>query len=553
MRTLLLAFLIISAPGFVNAQFTEDTLNNLAIHDVVGSEQATPLSATTSDGRTYISWFDISSGSYVLRMQLLDANGISQWPSGGIVVSDFPQSSAIFRYDLRVDLTDHAVVAFQDERSGEMKPVVYRIAPDGSSVWGNEGFPLSDSTATGLAPKIGITRSNNIIVAWNADAGGTRWLSYQKISPAGELLWTKRIFDGNKYSRPCIAPRDADGFVMMYVKESGNFPGVTCTMLAQAFNVDGIGQWANPVTVSSKTITFFFFPEITSDNAGGFFMAFNTGNPVNVMLNDVYAQHVDSLGNIWSSTGTELANSTIENKSFAGLIFNENLQQIFVQMQVLDGNQSASGVSLQKINASDGSVLFGANALIIKNQSTQYYLPFGISDAGDGIIGIYGLGTFGNQQLQAYKVDYSGMPSWNYDPTLCIFNSTKDDVAVGSFKNDQCVVVWADDRNDLGIYAQNIKIDGSFGSETTGIAKQETIKNVRIAYGSGHDILILEGLQGDNVCVTISTLDGRMVRALTLRNISWVQLPADLPYGVYALQIGSANAQQAIKWFNHQD
>jgi len=549
MRAILLAYLIISAPGFLNAQFSDDTLNNLSIHDIVGSEQATPLSATTSDGRTYISWFDVSSGSYALRMQLLDANGVPQWPSGGFIVSDFPQSTAIFRYDLKVDLTDHAVVAFQDQRSGELKPVVYRIAPDGFSVWGDAGIPLSDSTATGLAPKIGITRSNNIIVAWNADAGGSRWMSYQKISPAGDLLWSKRIFDGNKYSRPCIAPRDNDGFMMMYVKETGNFPGVTCTMLAQAFNANGTGQWANPVTVSTKTITFFFFPEITSDNAGGFYIAFNTGNPVNFSLNDVYAQHVDSLGNTWSATGTELANSTSENKSFAGLIYNESLQQMFVQLQVLDGSQSASGVSLQKLNALDGTILFASNALVIKNQSAQYYLPYGISDAGDGIVGIYGLGTFGNQHLQAYKVDYSGAPAWNYDPTLCTFNSNKDDVAVGAFKNEQCVVVWADDRNDLGIYGQNVRIDGSFGSGITANEKPFSSKKIRIAYGLAQDFLMFDNVNsGNRVEVEIYAADGRQAGIYAIKSSTQFQLPNELSSGVYVIKVNLRNEHQSIKW-----
>ncbi len=124
MRHFILFFMAFSGPILLNAQFADDTLNNLTVHDFLGSEQATPLSASTSDGKTYISWFDISSGSYVLRMQLLDANGVALWPSGGVVVSDFPQSTAIFRYDLKVDMTDYAVVAFQDQRSGEMKPVV---------------------------------------------------------------------------------------------------------------------------------------------------------------------------------------------------------------------------------------------------------------------------------------------------------------------------------------------------------------------------------------------------------------------------------------------
>ncbi|MFN5371659.1 MAG: T9SS type A sorting domain-containing protein [Bacteroidia bacterium] len=549
MHYILYFIFMLGGCSFLQAQFTSDTLNNLAVHDIVGSEQATPLKATTSDGKTYISWFDISSGSYVLRMQLLDANGVAQWPAGGVVVSNYPQSTALFRYDLKVDLTDHAIVAFQDERSGEMKPVVYRIAPDGSSVWGDAGFEITDSTATGLAPKIGITRSNNIIVAWNADADATRWLSYQKISPSGQLLWSKRIFDGNKYSRPCIAPRDTDGFIMMYVKETGNFPGVTCTMLAQAFDSNGIGQWSNPITVSTKTITFFFFPEITPDEAGGFYIGFNSGNPVNATLNDVYVQHVDSLGNTWSATGVEAANSTTEFKSFAGLIFNESLQHIFVQLQVLDGSQSASGISIQKLNASDGALLFAANALVIKSQDPEYYLPYGIADAGDGIIGIYGLGGFGNQHLQAYKIDYSGASSWSYDPTLCLFNSNKDDVAVGPFKNEQCVVVWADDRNDLGIYAQNVRSDGNFGSETTGIETHDANSNIRIAYGQLQDILMLKGFKDmEVVMVEIISSDGRLVGIFDEKNSTQFQLPTYVHAGIYVIKVSSGNKHWSIKW-----
>lgn len=549
MRLILIALLASFSTIALKAQFSIDTLNNLAVHDIGGSEQATPLTATTSDGKTYISWFDISSGSYVLRMQLLDANGVAQWPAGGVVVSNYAQSTALFRYDLKADLTDHAIVAFQDERSGEMKPVVYRIAPDGSSVWGDAGFEISDSTATGLAPKIGITRSNNIIIAWNADAGGTRWLSYQKISPAGDLIWSKRISDGNKYSRPCIAPRDTDGFIMMYVKETGNFPGVTCTMLAQAFDSNGIGQWSNTTTVSTKTITFFFFPEITPDDAGGFYIGFNSGNPVNVTLNDVYVQHVDSLGNIWSATGVEAANSTTEFKSFTGLTYNEASGIVFVQLQVLDGSQSLSGISIQKLNAADGALLFASNALVIKAQDPAYYLPYGIADAGDGIIGIYGLGGFGNQHLQAYKIDYFGASAWTYDPTLCRFNSNKDDVAVGPFKNEQCVVVWADDRNDLGVYAQNVRIDGSFGSETTGIVTQDANSNIRIAYGLLQDILMLDGISETRVIsLDIIAADGRHVRRWTLSPNLQVQLPSDLPVGFYSIMVHSGEKNTSLKW-----
>ena len=56
-------------PFFSNAQFANDSTNNVVIQDAIGSEQATPLISSRSDGGVYISWFDQSSGMYVLRIK----------------------------------------------------------------------------------------------------------------------------------------------------------------------------------------------------------------------------------------------------------------------------------------------------------------------------------------------------------------------------------------------------------------------------------------------------------------------------------------------------
>ena len=52
-------FLLMSLlPFFVNAQFANDSTNNVVIQDAIGSEQATPLISARADGGAYISWFD---------------------------------------------------------------------------------------------------------------------------------------------------------------------------------------------------------------------------------------------------------------------------------------------------------------------------------------------------------------------------------------------------------------------------------------------------------------------------------------------------------------
>lgn len=466
-----LTFCLLLSFHFTFAQFSNDTTANSVMWDSAGTEQLTPLIATTDAGNTYISWFDSQSSPnpYELRMQLLDPNGNKLWGPDGKSICNFPQNTAIFRYDLKVDRENNAIVAFQDERFTDLKIVAYKVDQSGNLLWGTNGVELSDSTAQGLAPTIGITNANEYIIAWHADYGSSKWISFQKISSTGTILWSKRIFDSsntNKYSKAQIVPYGNDDFIMQYVEETGSFPGVTSTLFAQHYDSNGDEVWINPVQVSTKTIPFFVFPTIVSDNKNGFFIVFNTSNPINLSLNDVYAQHVDSSGNLWSPTGTELANSTTEHKSTGGFCFNSTNNELYIALQVLDGGQGSSGVSVQAVD-SNGLVLFGPNGIQLKNIDPIYYNPHAIVDAGDGLISIFSYGGFGNQHLAAIKTDYTGVLAWGYEPTICNYNSNKDDLSAGLFKNDQTVIVFQDDRIDYGIYMQNLRGDGTFGIFTS--------------------------------------------------------------------------------------
>jgi hypothetical protein len=542
------------------AQWTDDSLQNTIVSDIAGTEQVTPLLASRTDGSTYISWFDATSGSYQLRMQLLDVNGNKLWGNDGVLVSDYPQSSALFRYDLKTDLEGNAVVAFQDTRLGTLNIVAYKLDSTGNFVWSADGISLTDSLAQeGLSPSIGVTGNNNVIIGWNSDSPSNKWISYQKISADGSLPWDslQRIkFTNNskKYSRPSFLPAGTDDFLMLYVQEVGNFPGVTSTIFTQLFDADGNGVWTSPVQFSSKTIPFFFFPAPVSDGNDGFYLAFNTSNPLNATLNDVYVQHIDNAGNLWSASGTEAANSTINHKTTPASCFDFANNEFWTLLQVLDGSQGSSGISIQKFDAI-GNVLLGSNANEIYPISADYYLPNSIAATGDGVIIIYTLGPYGAQKIYGTRVDEQGSFVWaNGSVMMCGVNSNKDDVASGYFLNDEVVIVWSDDRLDFsGVYAQNINADGTVGFVATDVADVSSEDHLMLYPNpSVTTRIVFQNENSSDATIRIFDASGKTVikrnyNTAGITNEITIDEP-ELQAGIYFVQVTTSSYKNILKW-----
>jgi len=546
-----------------NAQWTSDTLQNTLVRDSVGTNETTPLSATLSNGSTYISWFESYNGNYQLRMQLLDVNGNKLWSDEGLIVDSNPQSSALYRYDLKVDHSDNAILAFQDMRTGSLNIVAYMIDQNGNPVWGNAGISLVEDVPTqGLSPVIGVTAANDIIIAWNASASPAKWVSYQKISQAGTLVWgtvPKRIIDSTnvkKYSRPSIVPAGANDFVMLYVQETGSFP-FTNAMFAQRYDVDGESVWSNSVQVSSKTIAFFFFPEIISDQNGGFYLGFNTSNPVNASLNDVYVQHLDSSGNLWSVTGTEAANSTTTHKTTPSLKFISSRSEVWVLLKVQDSGQGMSGIFVQKFDLT-GTVLLDPNAVEVLPVNTVYYEPYDFENTDTGMIIVYTTGTGLVQFLNAEKIDYTGVSLWS-PATISVsaVASEKFKTTVGTFHNNQLVVVWEDWRIDDGVYAQNIVNDGTIGPLAVLPITSSSAENFILFPNPSYQLPVLRFNVSNAGKATLLITDAYgnciMNKAISLN--SYVQqidlsklVSSNLASGVYFVELMTNDKRDARKW-----
>jgi len=542
-------------PFFSNAQFANDSTNNVVIQDAIGSEQATPLISSRSDGGVYISWFDQSSGMYVLRMQRLDALGNKLWGPNGVVVSNANQNTALFRYDLKTDNEGNAIVAFQDQRTGSMQVVAQKMDSTGAPVWANNGVVLADADAAqGLAPVIGVLSNNNVVVAWNAySSTNQKWVCYIELNPATGASINGAGPDKIKpatgttpnYSRPSIASYANNEYYLMYVQETGNFPGLTSKLYVKRMATNYVSLWAAPIQFTTKTITAFFFPRIISDGGTGFLCAFNTGNPANAALTCVYLQHVDSTGATWSTNGTALTSSTTINSYLGDYFYNSTTNQTWVGLQVTNSGQSASGNSIQRVNNA-GLNLCGTDGIVVDAQTTNMTIPVGIAQDDNNAILVYYTGGFNQVAIKATLIDSMGIKQWPFlQKAINVTASNKDDVGISLVRNHQLIITWTDTRNDNGIYAQNINDDGTLGPMAVGLNNIEANSGIQIIQNPS-SILQLKSINSIEEVEIYSAMGQLVYSTFGLDNTELsIPFTSKFTAGNYIIRV---NRKTTLKW-----
>jgi len=554
-KTLLV--LLLFAFNISLGQFTNNAALNEVIHDQAGSEQATPLISSRDDGGAYISWFDQSSGSYVLRMQRLDAAGNKLWGPQGIVVSNATQSTALYRYDLKTDQLGNAVVAFQDERTGSLQIVIQKLDSNGIPFWQTNGIVLLDADATqGISPSLGILGNNRIIIAWNSYSGSAKWISFYDLDPItgapinGGTSPQKIIsgIAGTNYSRPKILGLGLNQYYLLYVQEVGNFPGATSKIYAKKMESGNVSLWLNQLLVSTKTIAFFYFPNFISDGNTGFTIAFNASNPTSAALTSVYVQHVDSSGLLWSPAGTAATSST-SIQSYVGDYFHHTLNnETWIAIKETNTGQSTSGNTFQRVDT-NGVLLLGTNGVVVDPPVTSITTPVGFAQNGSNGTIIYYDGSFGQQVIKATTINATGIKQWITSSTsICSNLSNKDDIGITKFINDQIIVAWADTRIDQGVYAQNLNMDGTIGPLAVGINSIEKTESNFLFQNPSSDLIIRSSLdKSQNNLLRIYNYAGSILIQEEINSIKDQKIlieTTNLSDGIYVVQYGN----QFEKW-----
>ena len=527
MRHLLPLALLLAAP--LDAQWTTPALNT-PVSATTGVGAATPLSAPGPDGSTYITWFE-NDGGYILKMQRLDADGNALWAPGGITVSDEDQNSALFRFDFTSDHEGNAIVAFQDERSGTLDVVAYKIGEDGTDLWSG-GLPLPTPDATGIAPVVGVLADNRLVFAWNTDRN-PQTVAYLVVEPNGTYTGVPtEIGTSGISSRPKVVPTSDGGFWLQYVRQNFNFlsPG-----LLYAVRCDASGVAGPAIALAANTINGFYFPQPIPDGHDGLYVAFNTGNVANGNLTDVCVQRLRADGTTWSNTAVPVEEGVLTQR-YSGTATPALISDdagLMMAYSFTNLAQSEGGIAVQKIDTA-GAVQFGATGSIVVASSAARPEPFGTQGIPGGIVTAFTSGGFGAATAHALRIDHNGAV---VDPPALIDLATtpsgKDDATLVPFRDGQAVAVWQDERNGGSIYAQPIQIEN-----TSGIT-EATDAGIQLLQGAEQVLLFQRASPAMDLRIT--DLRGSLVHAAHLpaqAEGARVQLPMNaLCAGLYTVSV----------------
>ena len=418
--------------------------------------------AATSDGGVYVAWLS-DGNNYHVFLQRLNSMGEPQWSDNGMVVSNNANATwiAVYHLNLAVDSEDNAIITTMDQRAGGAWEVyAYKIASDGTMLWGDDGVSLTSSSVSNMSPRLTVLPDNSVVVTWthNDDT-----VLFQCITSAGTLLWdTGILIEDNDAT--LISPQPivtSDGNVLIqWIRQTGPFWASNSELYLQKYDYEGTADWSNPIVAAGPVV----FPmgnwlqQSIADDISGSFSAWTemSGNVQNAR-----AQHINDEGELSWTGGVDLSTNSSNFRISPQLTFSENSQELMAVWKESNGSQSQRGISAQRLD-SNGDRLWGSSGSSVVELNSNYdYLDLNIAGFGDDLIATY-IEQSGNMNgnIYAVRLDVNGDNVW-MGGAVAVTNSntSKSDMMITN--GPGCVfIAWTEGGS---IYAQCLLEDGTLG------------------------------------------------------------------------------------------
>jgi hypothetical protein len=252
----------------------------------------------TSDGAggAILAWENRQGNVANILAQRVNSSGGVMWTSGGVDVcsADYEQRDAC----IVADGVGGAFIAWVDERNepftgGDI--YAQRVGASGSVLWTEDGIPVCYATGVQEAIDMAADGAGGAVLVWD-DERAPYYITAQRLDSAGNKLWTANgnaIGDQLDDADPRIISDGSGGAICTWVDDG---PFSAPNIYAQRVNAAGSEIWSNHNKKICQASEDQLTPLIAADGEGGAFITWTderNGNP------DVYAQHVDSLGNAY--------------------------------------------------------------------------------------------------------------------------------------------------------------------------------------------------------------------------------------------------------------
>lgn len=583
---------ILAVPLASISQWTSDPVLNTKVAGT-DMDRTFPKISANPDGCFFVTNWRLTGDTntnYQMWLQYVDHEGYPQWGDNGIQISDQPCRTWLSDYSLITDSSGNALIAIEDMRggSGFSQVSVYCTATDGHAVWDTNGIQLSTDPYMAYSPTLCLTNSQNVLVAWNADASdrdtNEGWfIRIQKLSPDGTPLWDEPVTvagpDSN-YMFPNLLPVGEDDFILVWQKlfDLGTGYGREWYkyIYAMRFGPDGNAVWPEAARICDHGDSAYVTPQflklapIQDANQGVYVAWFD--DRYKTMYSNIYIQHVDTSGNLlWPVNGTAVSPENVgydRVEPWISLDPDNHALYVFWEEYRTQGIAMTFGMMGQRI-AQDGSLGWGdlGKTFAGFTEDSIWYIS-GLKHTSDHDMvlllqqeydSIAGTDTLLFDQIFATRIDTAGNAAWIPGEVLmAATNGTKFYPDFSDLSQDLFVASWAENREspfqpEGSVYLQNISLDGHLGP--LGIQENPgSASDIKIYPNPTAQISWLEFTDtvDSPIEIDLCTPAGQWLKHFNLYKITskhTVMLNAEsLPSGLYILNIRFNGQESRVKW-----
>ena len=300
----------------------------------------------------------IHTTSYNMRLWAFTPEGEPKFGTEGILLSAFPNRSwTVCNYYTCANRDSTITVVVHDCRNSSdnsMSYTAYRLRPDGTHVWDEDGVPVDNAmyASTNCHMSICELDDGSNVFAWewiNSSAA----VSLQRITREGESLWdpeqTKLAGAYNEY--PFVVDAGNNQFILVWARSSSEY------LSAMKYNADGTQVWSKRATIYDGgfgSIPIWTFVDVKPSGDGGVICSWYDARDPSYQFEDVYMAYIKGDGKSGFTNadgGPDVKLSYTEWRHYAPDVYPDGMGTGFLAVyRQTSGGQAYSNIAIQHVN-----------------------------------------------------------------------------------------------------------------------------------------------------------------------------------------------------------
>lgn len=328
-----------------------------------------------------------------------------------------------------------AIVCWGDTRTGTFDLYVQRLDAQGNTLWAQDGVKVCGCGTNHYNPQLLSDGNHGAFIHWYDNC-----LTAQHVDGTGALLWpANKVLNTGGTTDEVVAVSDGQGgayFVMVDWRE-----GSHAEIYAQHMDSQGNTLWAAEGRPICAALYGQGDPDVVLDGQGGAFFAWFDDRGYGSGA-DIYAQHVDSLGNtLWAQNGIPVC-AAAENQMQPSLTADGQGGFIVAWRDYRNSGTSGTDIYAQRVNAS-GTPLWTADGVSVCLATLDQKVPITVTDGNGGAIIFWDDGD-----IHAQRLDADGNELWTSGGlALTSDGSTQEYCQAFADGQGGAIVMWEDYRD----------------------------------------------------------------------------------------------------------